>query len=816
MEAVTYLCGEVRVEPGNRRLSRAGSEIPLEPKAFAALLQLLARPGELVTRDELLDAVWGHRYVTPATLNRVVTLLRRAFGDDANAPRFIDTVHGAGYRYVGPLQRQESSAAELRARFAPPVSARLPARLEALVGRERELARLSELLAQHRGITLVGAGGMGKTQCALEFARESARLFPDGVWFFDLVPFENTLGWLKSMADALSVRADTESGLRAQVCAAFQGRKAMLVLDNCERIATAVGEVVLELLHSCEELRILATSQRSLSFRGEHLLSLPPLALPDQPWDAEPDSLARIAAAPAVKLLLLRTQALQSGFALSAENARSIVRICERLDGVPLALELAAVRLATLSPDEVLERLEQRFSFLSDSAAGRADRHQTLAALLEWSFGLLSAAERRLLEALGVFVQGWTAEAAEHVAGAIGMPAASVMPLLGALVSKSLVSVDPTLSPTRYRLLESVREFALGKLREGGAEALVRRAHLAYYCLLAERSRREILLPSVPQWNQRLKHEHGNIDAALEWSRSAAGRDDEAALRLVGALMLYAKCTGEGRRAIEWGQRALADSALVHSAAGARTLLTVGVNCFIVRHPLCGPTLAEAADIAARACDHWTVTYACGYAACELALRGDAEAAQVLAERTRALAGEDALLGGLASLAQGFVCIARGELKQALPILAAAIDQGADDHQSHFLEMYAGLCSYALGDLPAAASMWSQSLQRSIRLRHVRGAAGSIEGTAYLDIRRGEFATGAWGLGAAQAVRDATSMPLLEFWRPHHAAAVAAAREALGSAQFEQAWAQGAHVRTETAVNQAVSRLRQHATLTRH
>ena len=184
---LTYLCGAVRVEPGNRRLTRRGVEIALEPKAFATLLELLARPGELVTRDQLLDAVWGHRYVTPATLNRVVTLLRRAFEDDAAHPRFIDTVHGAGYRYIGPLEQQER-ATDLRARFEPPAGARLPSKLDALIGREEELTRLRTLLERHRAITIVGAGGIGKTQCAMELARQCAGSFPDGVWFADLVP----------------------------------------------------------------------------------------------------------------------------------------------------------------------------------------------------------------------------------------------------------------------------------------------------------------------------------------------------------------------------------------------------------------------------------------------------------------------------------------------------------------------------------------------------------------------------------------------------------------------------------------------------
>jgi DNA-binding winged helix-turn-helix (wHTH) protein len=224
LDKVIYVCGDVRVDPGNRRLTRNGDELALEPKAFAVLLVLLARAGELVTRDELLDAVWGHRYITPATLNRVMVLLRRAFDDDPERPRFIETVHGAGYRFVAPVERVATTRREVRAHFGPPPIAHLPAKLEPLIGRDRELGQLTAMISEHRSVTVIGPGGMGKTQCALEVGRQCEGDFPDGVWFFDLSPLERAQDWVRVLAATLSVPTAGTQTLLPRLAGALTGR----------------------------------------------------------------------------------------------------------------------------------------------------------------------------------------------------------------------------------------------------------------------------------------------------------------------------------------------------------------------------------------------------------------------------------------------------------------------------------------------------------------------------------------------------------------------------------------------------------------
>ncbi|HEV2285754.1 MAG TPA: TIR domain-containing protein, partial [Steroidobacteraceae bacterium] len=475
-EALSYRCGDFHVDTANRRLTCRGVEVALEPRTFSVILQLLARPNELVTRNQLLDAVWGHRYVTPSTLNRVIALARRAFGDDTAEPRYIVTVHGAGYRYTGPWERDEPASTERPVRFTPPPAVRLPARVQALLGRERELDTLSSLVAAHRAVTVLGPGGIGKTQCVLELARRLAPQFPDGVWFFDLVPLAHGTEWLQALGAALGIPAADGSKLMAQILPVLQGRQALLVLDNCDRVAAEVGTLVIQVLRGTDSLRMLSTSQAPLNFTGEQLLRLPPLALPAA--DAAHLSLEEIGAAPAVEMLVARAREVQPAFELTRANATTVAEICRRLDGVPLALELAAARFTMLSPEQVLQRLDQRFQFLRGAVAGRDNRHQNLLLLLEWSFSLLSAQEQQLLRWLGVFVQGWTMESAIELAAPLGHAPEVAVELLTGLVAKSLVAVVPGLMPPRYRLLETVREYALGQLRESAEERDARRAHV--------------------------------------------------------------------------------------------------------------------------------------------------------------------------------------------------------------------------------------------------------------------------------------------------------------------------------------------------
>lgn len=813
MSAPLYRCGDFQLDLGNRRFLHLGREVALEPRVFAVIAQLLRRHGELLTRNELLDAVWGHRYVTPSTLNRTIALARRAFADDVAEPRYIQTVHGAGYRYVGPVISAEAAEAHVRARFEPPFAVRLPARIEALIGREAELAALLEHLGKNRVVTVLGAGGMGKTQCALEAARRSAPAYPDGVWFFDLSPVQHAGEWLRMLGSALALPTATPESLVPQLCALLQDRAALILLDNCERIAPHLGPVIFQLLRATHVLKFLVTSQRPLNLAGEQTVRMPPLRVPDSATSAgiAPE---QIGAYPAVELLVARVRASRPDFRIDATNAPALSEIVVRLDGMPLALELAAARFALLSPQQVLERLVQRFRFLESDSAGRDRRHRNLRSLLEWSYGLLSVEEQRLLNWSAVFVQSWSADGLVALAAALGHEPEVAIDLLSGLVSHSLVSVVTDVTPPRYRLLESVREYALLQLRGGGEEAAARRAQLDAMAQVCASAREDMLRGRIPERIEQLVLDRGNIHAALE-TAAAAGTDHPQALGIVGSLLLYAKCHGDYAGMYRWCRMVLDPRSGSETAVRARALLTLGVmQTYLGAGKVLIPhALPEAARIAALHADWWTEAYALGFAALGCANEGRPDDAAEYAKRTRMAAERhsDDLLRGLAGLAQGWVWLARGEPQRALTELSAARDLGGDPHQHHFVGVYMALAQFALGRYPQAAQQWLASLKLSNVLDNVRGMAGSMEGCGYLACQAGEWRTAARLLAAARVIRERTELPVFSFWLPHQAATLCTLRSHLTGAELEACSRAGAALRPEDAANEALALLREYA-----
>lgn len=809
MDKVIYVCGDVSVDSGNRRLTRNGDEIGLEPKAFAVLLALMDRAGELITRDALLDAVWGHRYITPATLNRVMSMLRRAFDDDADHPRFIHTVHGAGYRFIGAIERVAVSRGEARAHFGPPPIAQLPAKLEPLIGRDRELARLCAMLSEHRGVTVIGPGGMGKTQCALEVGRRCAGQFPDGVWFFDLSPFERAQDWVRALAATLSVPSAGTQTLLSRIGAALAGRTALLLVDNCERVAVEIGAFAFELLRGCSELKILTTSQQRLDFVGECLMWLPPMELPPPAAEAEHLPLDEIASTPAVALLLARASAVQPAIALGCNNVADIVEICRRLDGMPLALELAAAQFAMFSPAAIRERLQQRLTLLASDSAGREPRHRTMQALVEWSCGLLSAQEQRLLCWLGVFLQGWTIDAAEAFGSALNIDAGGLLELHSGLILKSLVVVDPTLSPPRYRLLESVREYALQLLRARGEERDARRAHLQYFVQLAERSHREIL-ESRTEWLSRLRHEHTNIDAALTWAKSG-GADDEAALRLAGSLMLYGKGNVLLWLLDGWAERALANVAPNASQTYARALLCSGMCKLYLQDAASELHLSQAAALAMELGDRWTQGCATAFLAMWNANQGGLEQARAHAAVAVELADAEAddWLRSLAGLGMSWIALRSGEHHEALVLLQPLRHLGYDVQQHEMIDIYLGFAHHCLGQWREAASSCLDILELAVPWHHLRSAAGAIETAAYLAMRTSCPEICARFLGKAADIRERMRLPLLSFWLAHESEAAHVVRATIGSGRFDALYHAGASARDELVIDEARAFLRE-------
>src|SRR5262245_33625970 len=373
----------------------------------------------------------------------------------------------------------------------PPADARphnLPLSLTSFVGREHELAAVRTVVAEHRLVTLTGPGGIGKTRLALQAAAGLLPGCPHGVWLIDLAAAAAAAAVARGVAAAVGVREEPGRPLLATLAAALAPRRLLLVLDNCEHLLDACATLADALLRACPHVRLLATSREALGIAGEAVWRVPSLAVPvDTAGQPAPDATG-LAGYAGVRLFADRAAAVQPAFTLTEQNATAVAAICARLDGIPLALELAAALVRVLPPRQLLARLDDRFRLLTSGDRAAPPRQQTLRATMEWSYALLTEPERRLFARLAVFSGGWTLEAAEAVGAGNGVGETDVLDLLARLVDQSLVIADEASGGTaRFRLLETVREYAREQLTASSEHDAPGRAHATYFLALAEK-----------------------------------------------------------------------------------------------------------------------------------------------------------------------------------------------------------------------------------------------------------------------------------------------------------------------------------------
>jgi predicted ATPase/DNA-binding CsgD family transcriptional regulator len=434
----------------------------------------------------------------------------------------------------------------------------LPVDLTRFIGREAEVAAVTHLLPTTRLLTLSGSAGVGKTRLALRGAAASLDHYRDGVWLVELAPLANPVLVPKTVADALAVPEQPGRSIRDSLVDVLRPKQILLVLDNCEHLIQACAELVEALLRASPDLRVLATSRQPLHVAGETTWHVPSMAI--TPTEGVP-SAEELAHFDATRLFVERAAAALPRFAASDRNAAAIVRICTRLDGIPLAIELAAARVVVLGVDQIDERLDDRFRLLAEGSRVALPRQQTLRATVDWSFGLLSKHERVLFRRLAVFAGGWTLEAAEAVGAGDGLVGEDVLGLLAELVDKSLVIADEASGSVRYRLLETMREYGWEKVRAAGEEDLLRERHRDWYVALADEGEPHLHGGEQAAWLSRLEREHDNLRAALAWCLGEE-RDPASGLRLAGALAWFWRLRGhltEGRR---WIDAALAAPAV--------------------------------------------------------------------------------------------------------------------------------------------------------------------------------------------------------------------------------------------------------------
>ena len=452
--------GRAEVRPRERQLLVEGVAAGVGARAFDVLLTLIERRNRLVTKSELLDLVWPGMVVEENNLQVQISALRKLLG-----PKTIATVPGRGYQFTAALDGE----VEPRTEAAPHGSMQsratarrtnLPVELPVLYGRDDDLRALRSLMAEHRLVTIVGAGGIGKSRVAQAAAHASVEQWPDGVWMVELAGLSEPALLPNTVAGALDFEIVEQRTALEELIAGLAPRTTLIVLDNCEHLLDAVAQLVEAILRAAPDVTLLATSQEPLHVPEEQQYRVVPLAVP-------PSAEFQIAREfGAVALFEARVRAVDPGFALNEENAKLAIEICRRLDGLPLAIELAAARVPALGLRAVRDKLDARFKLLTGGARAALRRHQTLRAALEWSHGLLNDEERVVFRRLGVFASGFTMELAQAVAGDEQLDEWSVLDHMSALVDKSLVVAEPG-EPPRYRLLESARAFALEQLAEG-------------------------------------------------------------------------------------------------------------------------------------------------------------------------------------------------------------------------------------------------------------------------------------------------------------------------------------------------------------
>jgi non-specific serine/threonine protein kinase len=523
-DAAEYRFGRFVVQPHKRRLLADGRPVTAGPRAFDVLLALVKRAGQLVTKDELLERVWPELIVEENNLQVQVSALRKILGQDV-----IATIPGRGYRFTALVQlvAQQTSDAAVRAH-------NLPQPLTSFVGHENDLAEYAHTLEQTRLLTLSGIGGCGKTRLAIELARMVVPSFPDGVWFVDLAPVAEPERVATAVATTLAVREEVGKPIDETVAHHLADRQLLLVLDNCEHVVAACATLAERFLMAAPGVRALITSREGLGIAGERVVPVRSLASPPVGSIQAPGAIAEFEA---VRLFVDRARHMAPNFALNDANAAAIAEICHRLDGIPLALELAAARIRMLSVEQICAKLDDRFRLLTGNLRAMS-RHQTLLATMQWSYDHLTPVQQQLLRRLSVFAGGWTLDGAVRIAGE-ALDEYEVLDRLARLADQSLITIQRVEDgTTRYSMLETVRQYAQERLNEAQETESTRNRHVDFYVALAEQAEPELVGREQSTWLARLDVERENFVAAHAWCNSM---DEFAplALRLVHSLNQY-------------------------------------------------------------------------------------------------------------------------------------------------------------------------------------------------------------------------------------------------------------------------------------
>ena len=820
--------GELRLEALE---ARADADL-----ALGKHTDLVSELGELVTQHPLRERLWAQLMVAFYRCGRQSDALAAYQA----ARRLLDEQLGI---LPGPeLESMQHAVLRHHPSLDPPGAAparpALPRPLGEFVGRQRESGELAELLEGHRLVTLVGAAGVGKSRLAVEVARLIRGRYPGGIWFVELSTLTTEELVPQAVADALGVRAEPGVRLADTVTAALARRKAVLILDNCEHVLPACRSLAETLVTVSAELRVLAASRQSFGIPGEAIFPLSPLPVPGphDPWE-------RAAASAAVQLFGARAASARPGFRVTEANVGLVRDICHRLDGMPLAIELAASRVATLPLRDIADRLDHQFRLLDARDTASPGRHGGLDTAVQWSYDLLIEPEQLLFERLSVFAGGFTLNDAEAVAGDERLPERGVAAHLSALVSRSLVQLEE-ISPERgrYRMLQPLRQYARARLADHGEAAATAERHARHHLALVEEAEPMFYQAGSMPWLKRIRTDNENLRAALQWAFGPGG-DGQLGAR-IAALLWHpwdlAGARAEGLHWIDAGLQVVKASEPDRRVRllAAATLLRLGLGDIDIARGLmteqlrlaraCGDRrwegdaltragmiawtrgdlpaaaihLGQAVDALRAARDQWRESIALSHLA---RIRRDARelpAAQATAEEALAaarLVGEDTVLGFALDIL-GSVLHERGRSSQAGELVEEALTHyraiGYQEGEASALQA-TGKLLLDRGAPDAARQAFGGALELCVRLGHRGGIVTSLEGLAQAFLASGDEAQAAVFCGAAAAQRDLLGAPAPVAQRHALEEVQAQLLARLGADMLQRATSQGAKADVE-------------------
>jgi non-specific serine/threonine protein kinase len=607
-----YEFGRFRIDVEERLLFREGARQKLTSKALDMLIVLVENQGRLLAKEDLMEKVWPDSFVEENNLAQCISSLRRALGENAEGNKYIETVPRHGYRFTAEvraftdesdnvdskLQAAESKpeAEAVREPYSPPIvpdplldaallasraeayPTNLPVPLTPFIGRKAEIAAVERLLKREdvRLLTLTGPGGTGKSRLALKVADKLQGEFSDGVFFIALEPITDSNLVTSVIAQTLGVKESGDVSLADALKKYLRTKRMLLILDNFEHVVPAAPLVSIILMNA-PGIVFLVTSRAALHLSGEYEFQVPPLHLPD--LESLPP-VSDLMACSSVALFTQRAMAAKSDFSLTDRNARAVAEICTRLDGLPLAIELAAARIKLLPPQAMLVRLESPFKLLTGGARDVPARQRTMRETIAWSYDLLEKPEQSLFRRLAVFIGGFTLEAAEAICNAESGCGIEIHDGVASLVDKSLLQqIEQAGGEPRFVMLETIREYGLECLKANGEKEIFRRRHADFFLQLAERAEPELGSAEQPAWLAYLEHEHDNFRAALQWSLDEGQL--EVSLRLAASLWWFWYLHGHYREGRAWLDKVLAEGNDQRTTHRSRALIGAGGLAFL-------------------------------------------------------------------------------------------------------------------------------------------------------------------------------------------------------------------------------------------